>query len=238
MGLADELKIPAHLVYNIGGREALSIDAMRTIAQSSGHYGGQSPVEWTADGREWVEVWLDQKPPAACRLSIYRTDWNQPLTTVLTYREYTQGRPQKGVAATMPAHMLAKSTEAIALRKAFPQQLGGAYSVDEIDQAEPVAAPAPAPTPVAEPAPAPAEPAKPSVYDNRREEVIARGKAIREAYGDTAADELLAVIKSHGIDINKIKPAEAEALAAEAEAIIAAYSNQNSEAASDEEISF
>lgn len=108
-----------------------SIDGFRLIAQRSGQYAGQRPPAWTSDGREWVDVWLEKTPPAACRVSVLRHDWSEPLTVTYTWAEYTGGRPSF-MQQKMPAHMLAKATEALALRKAFPNDLGGLYTSDEI----------------------------------------------------------------------------------------------------------
>ncbi|MCW2924401.1 MAG: bet [Thermoleophilia bacterium] len=113
-----------------------SIDGFRLIAQRSGQYAGQRPPEWTADGREWVDVWINPTPPAACRVSVLRHDWDEPMTVPLTWTEYTGGSASH-MQRKMPAHMLAKATEAIALRKAFPNDLSGLYTSDEIVDAVP-----------------------------------------------------------------------------------------------------
>jgi phage recombination protein Bet len=107
-----------------------SIDGLRLIAQRSGQYAGQRAPEFTADGEKWTSVWLAAAPPAACRVSVLRKDWAEPLTVTYTWREYTGGKAGH-MQQKMPAHMLAKATEALALRKAFPNELAGLYTGDE-----------------------------------------------------------------------------------------------------------
>jgi hypothetical protein len=71
---------------------------------------------------------------------------DEPTVGVALYREYVQrkkdGTPNR-MWATMPAAMLAKCAEALALRKAFPQELAGIYSDAEMEQAEPESQDAP-----------------------------------------------------------------------------------------------
>ena len=58
---------------------------------------------------------------------------------VALFREYAQTKRAGGLMAqwaTRPAGMLAKCAEALALRKAFPLDLAGIYSDDEMAQAD------------------------------------------------------------------------------------------------------
>jgi phage recombination protein Bet len=125
----------ARHIYAIerGGRWTIqmSIDGARLVAERTGEYEGQTPAQWTGDGREWVDVWLDQKPPAAARVGVYRKGFREAVYGVATWAEYSGGQ----MARKMPAHMLAKTAESLALRKAFPLNLSGLYTAEEMDQA-------------------------------------------------------------------------------------------------------
>lgn len=111
----------------------VSIDGARLVAERSKKYQGQTPTEWTADGVTWVQVWLASEPPAAARVGVYREGFQAPLYAVSTWAQYAQ--LNSPMWKKMPALMLGKTAEMLALRKAFPQDLSGLYSAEEMDQA-------------------------------------------------------------------------------------------------------
>lgn len=139
----------ARQIYCIerGGKWGIqaSIDGFRLIAEWSKEYAGQTPVQWTADGKTWVDVWLDPStPPAAARVGIYRRGFTEPLWAVATYQGYVprdrdgSSKPT-GQWSTNPSNQLGKCAEMLGLRKAFPQDLSGIYGTEEMDQASRVA---------------------------------------------------------------------------------------------------
>jgi phage recombination protein Bet len=124
MGL-DPLKREIYFVKygSEPGTIVVGIDGFRVRASRTGaHRGTKRGIIRDEKGKctgAWAEV--------------YRADWKEPAREEVALAEYNTGRANW---AKMPETMIKKVAEAAALRIAFPDELGGVYAPEEMDQAE------------------------------------------------------------------------------------------------------
>lgn len=171
-----------------------SIDGLRLIAERSGKYAGQTPMQWCGPDGAWSDVWLKPGAPAAARVGILRHDFKEPVFAVARFDAYKQTKKDGSLThmwQKMGDIMVGKCAEALGLRKAFPQELSGLYTDDEMAQAtvvdvktEPVHAEVEAPARI-EPPPVPlAEKDRPALYAELHA-LLAKYGMPREAFKDS-----------------------------------------------------
>ena len=109
----------------------VSIDGFRAIAERSGDYAGQDEPKFT----------LDDKGLVSCSVTVYRfspSGQRYPASVgVAFWDEYKQTDFKGNLSpmwAKMPRVMLSKVAEALALRKAYPADLSGLYTTEEMHQ--------------------------------------------------------------------------------------------------------
>lgn len=128
-----------------GGKVTIvtSIDGFRLIADRSNKYQGQREPLWCGADGVWTDVWLSDQPPKAAKVGVWKEGFKEPTYAIAIFEEYcgrygyddSYGKYKKGdltfMWQKMPALMIAKVAEALALRKAFPNDLSGIYSTEE-----------------------------------------------------------------------------------------------------------
>jgi phage recombination protein Bet len=122
------------------------IDGYRLVARRSVDRAKETlsigAPEWCDWEGQWHEVWLQDGPPAAARVTVMRN--GEAFPAIALWREYvqtyfdrqSQSEQVTQMWRTRPAGQLAKCAEALALRKAFPQDLSGIYVDAEMDKAD------------------------------------------------------------------------------------------------------
>jgi phage recombination protein Bet len=106
----------------------VGIDGFRAIAERTGLYDGQDEPEFEYD---------DKKQLKLCRVKVWRKDWGRASVGVAHFSEYVQLTKEGGpnvMWRTKPHIMLAKCAEALAFRKAFPDDTSGLYAPEEIEE--------------------------------------------------------------------------------------------------------
>lgn len=121
------------------------IDGFRLIGHRAAGQSGETvsveAPEWMHPDGSWRPVWSKAwGQPLAAKVTIRRA--GQPFTAVAMFDEYAQTKFDGGLTSMWsqrPAGQIAKCAESAAWRMAFPQDLAGIYSDEEMGQADNVA---------------------------------------------------------------------------------------------------
>lgn len=156
------------------GRESMTIqtgiDGYRLVSERTGQLDGHDGPYWCGADGVWKDVWLTSEPPVAAKYTVHRKGHQYPYKGIARFEAFVQrrkdGAPNR-FWKLMPDHMIAKVAEALALRKAFPADLAGIYTDDEMGQA-----------------------------DNGSRKEKAAGKPATSGEGETTAEKALSLLRS------------------------------------------
>lgn len=118
------------------GIDGYRVVAHRVVTQTGQTFGYEDTI-WCDQSGQWNDVWLSDQPPAAAKVTVLRD--GQRFSAVALFQEYVQTNrdgTRTGMWAKMAANQIAKCAEALALRKAFPHDLAGVYTAEEMAQAD------------------------------------------------------------------------------------------------------
>lgn len=113
------------------------IDGYRLIADRTGKYAGSDDYRFDEGLDEYQHIQRNRGNPATATVTVYKLveSIRCPFTATVRWDEYYPGKHQGYMWDKMPYLMLGKTAEALALRKAFPAELSGLYSDEEMAQA-------------------------------------------------------------------------------------------------------
>ena len=134
-----------------------SIDGLRVVAARRAETMGvplSISAALLADPRngQWREVLPSGVAPLAAKVTVRLGQGTfEAVAHLDEYRQTGRDGKPMGLWGRMPATMLGKCAEALALRKACPMDLSGVYTSEEIQQADAVVAPPTTPSPASSP---------------------------------------------------------------------------------------
>lgn len=103
------------------GSVVIGIDGFRAIAARTNKVSGIRRGVIKDEKGKLVGAWAE----------VHRKDWTHPAREEVPFSEYDTGR---GTWSEMPETMIKKVAECAALRMAFPDNLGGMYSIEESEK--------------------------------------------------------------------------------------------------------
>ena len=118
----------------------ISIDGFRSIADRTGLYAGSDDPVFNGNLNRYQMSSSGHKEPITATVTVWKLVNGQrcPFTATASWDEYAvyySGNLGE-LWKKMPFLMLSKCAESLALRKAFPVQLAGLYTKDEMAQAD------------------------------------------------------------------------------------------------------
>ena len=114
-----------------------TIDGFRLIAQRTSEWEGfAGPTMWCDDKGEWHDVWLRSDLPKAARVAVWRRGHREAAIGLAHLEMFRDDRSPMWMPGPKSAHMLGKCAEALGFRRAFPQELSGLYTEDEMARAD------------------------------------------------------------------------------------------------------
>jgi len=152
--LAKQIHPVIHMVKKKGSNEReprltiiTGVDGFRLNSSRSGEYEGQTSPEWCGDDSIWRDVWLEDEPPKAARVGVYRRGFREAVYGVVTWKSYAQYVPRwengQQVGSKLSEmwdrsgpEQLAKCAEAQAHRKAFPEECSDMFEAAEMGVVE------------------------------------------------------------------------------------------------------
>ncbi len=174
--------------YEEVGTIQTGIDGFRVIAGRTGKLSGIRRGSIYNDKGELTGAWAE----------VYRSDWQHPAREEVSFKEYCQtnkdGKP-RGLWSSMPETMIKKVAESAALRMAFPEDLSGIYTHDEMSQADVEVAPSriavESTATAVEAEPVSEAPSEPLATEAQRKKIFAAAKSM--GYAEDEVKEIMSV---------------------------------------------
>jgi hypothetical protein len=129
IGRKQKFKVDGRDTFRLVHKPQITVAGRRAIAARTGRLRGIAGPEYCGPRRldaagerlplEWLELWDDDStPPYAARVLVYVDGWDVPANGTAKWVEFKQTSPWW---TSGPSHMLGKTAEALALRRAFPE---------------------------------------------------------------------------------------------------------------------
>lgn len=120
------------------GQVQTGIDGYRLVAERTGKYAGSADAIFDGDMTQFTHKKSGEKFPVTATVTVMKALDSGVLgqfTATAEWEAYYPGDSQGFMWRKMPYVMLSKCAEALALRKAFPAELSGVYTAEEMMQA-------------------------------------------------------------------------------------------------------
>jgi phage recombination protein Bet len=111
-----------------------AIDGYRTIADRTGRYAGNDDYVFNGTSSEWDMVESGKERPDTATATVWKIVGGVrcPFSATVRWKEYYPGERLGFMWNKMPFLMLGKCAEALAIRKAFPEETSGIYTDEEM----------------------------------------------------------------------------------------------------------